>query len=843
MKAENLRFIKFDFSFCGFSYAVLFKEIDADDVLAVEKFVQYEMKLILSLDAAHISGDQSNSKIIISELDAIQFYGEYTSNPGIFNFSIVEKKLIELLVTHVKYVVDSGGINSQLTHFTKVNSTEDQIQDYLHIGNFFGASVFSECEKTSNKSNKTVFFLNKLLEAANQNVVREKHGYRFNVQLQQFATYIRMISGPLAYETLQTNLECALPTLQSVNRYIRRTNCHIVEGVLRCEELRLYLEERDLPLVVSLSEDATRIEGRIQYDSKTNQLIGFVLPINEQTGMPIPHSYKARDASEIFKHFASNSEQAHFVNVIMAQPIGKEAPFCMLIFGSNGNYTAMDVSKRWLHIIDQLKAVDIKVLTISSDSDPKYNAAMRQNSGLGLSIDTAAEPSSTDHFTSIDWFSCGNIRTICQDPFYVQDTPHIGTKMRNFLLKTRSNPEKLPFGNTYFVNMHHLCSLLDFFSKADHLLCATTLNPIDRQNYSSVLQMCSQKVSTMLRKNIVNSEGTAKFLDVMRDVIDAYMDYKLSPLQRIRKMWYSLFILRIWREYVISKKKLTLKDNFLTLNCYTCIELNAHSLVLLIVHLKKVKTPELFAPMLYSSQPCESTFRIVRSYASTYSTVVNCSVKEILDRLNKVQLQSDIATHSAENFSYPKLANKFSGKLNDVAISLPTLQEMYDEIEKCKMEAIEYAIHVGLINKKKSKNIDLSCKVVPYVPKQTKRKKRNEQRNSNNNEYLNEILTLSLRLQNGSFKNYSDKFLNEMIPESGPYVEVNKKMCSMKERVVVKKTFLSWLLRSNIRKLSSDRLERVKSKIKHRTSNNFQFANTCQRKNKSVKPYRNCAKY
>lgn len=168
------------------------------------------------------------------------------------------------------------------------------------------------------------------------------------------------------------------------NRYIRSSHCHITEGVLRAEELLKFLNERQLPLAVSISEDATRIVNRVQYDSRTNQLIGFTLPLNCETGMPIPFSYGARSADEIFNHFASDNNVSSFLNVIMAQPISKNvAPFCLLIFGSNNRYTANDVSKRWQYIQKQLENVGIETITVSSDSDPKYNAAMRELSQLG----------------------------------------------------------------------------------------------------------------------------------------------------------------------------------------------------------------------------------------------------------------------------------------------------------------------------------------------------------------------------------------------------------------------------------------------------------------------------
>lgn len=202
----------------------------------------------------------------------------------------------------------------------------------------------------------------------------------------------------------------------------------MVEGVLRTKELAEYLNARDLEPFVSLSKDATRITGTIQYDSKTNQLIGFVLPINENNGMPIPYTYQARSATEILQHFVSESPVGHFVNVVMAQPLGRVSPFCLLLFASDSKYTAENVADRWNFIVEELQKENITVLSISSDSDPKYNSAMKRNSTLGLK---------SNIFRDKRWFSCGKI---VKPPFYVQDPIHIATKLRNLSLKTLLSP-------------------------------------------------------------------------------------------------------------------------------------------------------------------------------------------------------------------------------------------------------------------------------------------------------------------------------------------------------------------------------------------------------------------
>lgn len=147
---------------------------------------------------------------------------------------------------------------------------------------------------------------------------------------------------------------------------------------------------------------------------------------------------------------------------------------------------------------------------------------------------------------------------------------------------------------------------------------------------------------------------------MIRDILDSFMNTALNLLVRVTKIWYSIFILRIWKQFIRSNKIYKMKDNFLTSNCYNCIELNAHSLVLCLIYLKENNLPSWFQPNLYSSQPCESTFRRLRSFTSTFSTVANCSIMEAISRVSKIQLQSEIVHKNAANFDFPG-ANKHDG--------------------------------------------------------------------------------------------------------------------------------------------------------------------------------------
>lgn len=496
-----------------------------------------------------------------------------------------------------------------------------------------------------------------------------------------------------------------------------------------------------------------------------------MLPTNKQNGMPIPFFYKARTAHEILKHLADTKIPiARFVNTIMAQPIGDAAPFCLAVFGSDNKYSSLDVVKRWLYISEELKKVGICSLAVSSDCDPKYSCAMRMNSEIGNDLNGKSMNG---------MFKCD----VNADPPFYQDYLHLLTKLRNLLLKTIRNPNKLCIGE-YFVQQDHLKQLVyaDGLNKDKHLLTATDLNPADRQNVQSAVKICDEKVINLL-KNDEKTKGTIFFLQIMSDVTAVFLDRFLSPYDRLERMWTSVFLVRIWKSFVKNHAGLTLKDNFMSSFTYFCIEQNGHSLVQTLIFLKKQNLTHLFIPYLFCSQPCESFFRNVRSLTSINSTIVNFSTKEILNRISRIQILSEISNDKSSGLVFPKtLSSSKNRSIKYGDKHFPNENEIIKIILKCKDIAICEALKLGLLqhNQKYDDSI-FSCSVPPYIPIS---KKLNENSNSDEWESDNDsdsetsfgkIENLYYRLCSSSIKNYASKFQNKEIPETSSFVEVVKR--------------------------------------------------------------------
>lgn len=135
--------------------------------------------------------------------------------------------------------------------------------------------------------------------------------------------------------------------------YINLHKPQVIEGELRCKQLVEYLEHLKSAKCVWLCEDATGINNKIEFDPKTNQLVGLVLPIHSGTGIPISFSYMAKNAEDIQKYL--QKPKATLFYTMLAQPLKERAPpFILQIFGTDNTFKTIDVIHRWKSTIDEL---------------------------------------------------------------------------------------------------------------------------------------------------------------------------------------------------------------------------------------------------------------------------------------------------------------------------------------------------------------------------------------------------------------------------------------------------------------------------------------------------------
>lgn len=79
------------------------------------------------------------------------------------------------------------------------------------------------------------------------------------------------------------------------------------------------MRSRDLPNIVTVSEDATRVLSRIEYDPINNQIVGFVSPL-DSNGIPKKLHFPASSAREIIRYFSKSRKSVNAI-LVMVQPI------------------------------------------------------------------------------------------------------------------------------------------------------------------------------------------------------------------------------------------------------------------------------------------------------------------------------------------------------------------------------------------------------------------------------------------------------------------------------------------------------------------------------------------
>ncbi|KAE8737720.1 hypothetical protein FOCC_FOCC016813 [Frankliniella occidentalis] len=444
-----------------------------------------------------------------------------------------------------RQLLDSGSLNvSKITDYFKIINEKDMLKLEVLMLKKRLSTFMSQPKDEPTQRLFISNFLQLLLTTAEANANR----------------------GLMLYEFLVLNLP--IPSVTTV-RDTLSSKSTLEEGAFRFKELDAFLTLHNLPRKVSVSEDGTRVQGRIQYHRKTNQIVGFPLRL-DANGCPIVGSYPATSSTIIGKYFSENTASKN-AYCIMVQPLAENAPsFCLALFGTNNKFSYKDIKNRWKWMRLEAKKYNIEIVNYSSDGDAKLLKAMMMN--------VFTEPNNS-------WFSADENTPV----LHIQDHIHIGTKLKSRLL----NPSVIiPMGN-FIASRGHLVDLVKNCSKDQTLgLKESHLNPKDKMNYRSVELMTNPKLISFMLSKFPDAKATATYLNMSREVVYAFTQKDLSHSERIKMIWN-----------------------------YYCIELNAHAMVHMMRMFRDTEEPHLFLPWLTGSQPCEASFRSFRSMTSTHSTV------------------------------------------------------------------------------------------------------------------------------------------------------------------------------------------------------------------------------
>ncbi|KAK4009281.1 hypothetical protein OUZ56_018397 [Daphnia magna] len=311
-----------------------------------------------------------------------------------------------------------------------------------------------------------------------------------------------------------------------------------------------------------------------------------------------------------------------------------------------------------------------------SDGDSREMKFMLQHLGLGMRVSYLKYSKYSDEYRFFQLCPGFVCNIICSD-FVIQDVPHIATKLRTKLLK----PELIPLGN-YVATANDLQCLLEQRSKEKTLIRQGDLILADKMNFDAAERISKPEVRQLLHEVWKgDADGTSFYLEMMYLVTSSFLDKSLSPLERINRIWTTVFCLRYWRLWLTSDGIYSLSQNFISSNAYLSIEINAHTLLLVIRKFRLEKNPELLLTWLFGSQQCESFFRTLRALCPVGLNKPNLTEGEFLDRARKADAHLHIQQKGAENCityrRFEQKKNRSGGSWEaKIGTSLPTDEEI-----------------------------------------------------------------------------------------------------------------------------------------------------------------------
>ena len=518
----------------------------------------------------------------------------------------------------------------------------------------------------------------------------------------------------MAYNVFCKNLPEALPCLKTVQRMMNSEYCNMSEGELRFDELLRHINLYKAPKVITIGEDATRVISKVQYDHDTNQMVGFVLPC-DNNGILLTDSFLPTSFQQMEKCFLDN-DIAKYAFVYMAQPLAENVPaFCLACLGTKNKFDHQLVQQRWSYIITECHKRGIKVIRFGANGDSREMKAMLRSSHLFFD-ETSSD---TFQFSKVmipkEWHAWFAIK-VFNGISYVQDVVHLAVKLKARLL----SPSMIFSLGKFLAGVNHLRLIQQNFGKDIHNTRAKDIDHRDRQNYDAAIHITSPDVLKILSE-IPDAQGTYIYLKIMRCVMDSYLDKSLEVTARIYKAWYAVFFVWYWLQWLLLNKQFCLSTNFITSNACKCIELNAHSIITIAMEIRDHNSIEsqCFIPWLLGSQSCGKIFRVTRSMTPTFSTILNFGMLGLLQRLHRIHIQycleNDLET--CESITYPrKEAHKDKdGHQKSTMCDLQTISnhKIVEAVNKAKEEAKATIKNLGMYDLLKKHNYD--DPPIPYI--------------------------------------------------------------------------------------------------------------------------------
>ncbi|CAF4765874.1 unnamed protein product [Rotaria socialis] len=371
--------------------------------------------------------DKDNSLIDISVLPNDIFTPRY-SNGLSYLIKLLQQKLKEELALKE---------NNEIQHKYISNEFIDKHPSFKSLIKWYQ-------QNDSDDNNKSNRFLTMFIDNLVFNLAPSSNHYRYSESIKKFAICVYVLGGKQRYEFVRLNMSGSIPVLPTVLDLINKSDMTLTEAEFRFNSLQQFQSGFGF-----CSEGTTGVIPKVEYDSSTNSFIGFTTPTID--GISLMKHYDA-DTFDDFKTIYNTNETAPLLNIHMFQSISTEddptnfpKPILLSAYGVDNKFTALDILRLWIYFFERCLDKDVRIIGFSTGADNKYVSAM-----------------------------------------HLANPVHIVTKWRNRLLSPTTD---LYIGNVK-ISMPHIEQLINnnSYTKLDHGLKKSDINPKDRQNYNSCIK-------------------------------------------------------------------------------------------------------------------------------------------------------------------------------------------------------------------------------------------------------------------------------------------------------------------------------------------------------------------
>ena len=219
-------------------------------------------------------------------------------------------------------------------------------------------------------------FLQELIEQESIKNRGQKVNYREHMK--KVALYIFILSGPMAYQTLQKNLP--LPSITTLRRHLGNET-PMQEGEFQVDMVKQHMLNKNEPLHVWVAEDDTKITSRLRYNIHDDTIVGLELPLDEK-GIPIQSFFKFTSIKAV-QTYLKNYPVSSYAKLITCRSLHPSSkPFQLVIYGTRGSEKSEKVILRWSYIHNILCEAGINLVGFSSDGFSAFLKSMQHFSNI-----------------------------------------------------------------------------------------------------------------------------------------------------------------------------------------------------------------------------------------------------------------------------------------------------------------------------------------------------------------------------------------------------------------------------------------------------------------------------